>query len=299
MMKEATVCFGPDGALVGTHAYAVQGNSAFPGLAVLLTNAGLIDRTGPHGMNVRLARAFAAVGIPSLRFDLSGIGDSQRPSNPLATEPQYIADTRQALDEAQARHGVSRFVMIGFCSGADLAHLAALEDSRLVALLLWDPYIYPTLKSRAIYLVDRVREFGLFGAFRRALLRLAARLRSSTGPGTDSPEGQAAAPQGRYGRAYIPPAREYAFRLRQLVDRGVRILAVYSGGFRSDYNYETQYRDSFRGCAIVERVQWMFLPAADHTLTTRRAQQDLVRIAVDWVRGLDSSGAHAPSGPLS
>jgi hypothetical protein len=290
-MKESTVFFGPERILIGTHTFGDEAAGATADLGVILGNAGLLARTGPHGINLTLARALSRISVPSLRFDKSGVGDSRRPSNPLPFEQQSILDTRLAIDEAQARHGVRRFVMIGFCSGADDAHLTALQDERLCGLLLWDPYIYPTLKSRVLYLQDRVRELGLPGAMGRGL-RLAARaLYAQLQRGRALALGrQAPAPLARYWRSYIPPATQYAARLRQLLDRGVDIKIIYSGGFPGDYNYANQYRDSFRGCGIADRISCMYLPNADHTLTSRASQQALVKIAVEWVDSLRARG---------
>jgi alpha-beta hydrolase superfamily lysophospholipase len=294
-MMETTFLFGPERTLVGTLAFADEGASATGDLGVILTNAGLIARTGPHGMNVALARALARIGVPSIRFDMSGLGDSLRPSRPLPMEEQFIADVRLAVDEAQARLGVRRFAMIGFCSGADVAHLVALRDERLVGLLLWDPYIYPTLMSKVVHFGNRVREFGLLEAVRRALRTLLLELAvwrrhwSAVAQGRDAPVRPP-----RYGRDYIPPAAEYGARLRTLLDRGADVKIIYSGGFPADYNYATQYRDSFRNCGIADRVSCLYLKNADHVLTTRTSQQALLKLAVEWAHSLQSRPARSP-----
>ena len=54
-MTEVTDFFGRERVLVGTHTYGEESASRSSDLAVILTNAGLLDRTGPHRMNVRIA----------------------------------------------------------------------------------------------------------------------------------------------------------------------------------------------------------------------------------------------------
>jgi alpha/beta superfamily hydrolase len=293
-MMETTVFFGPEGTLVGTHACRDGGVPAAGGLAVILTNAGVIARTGPHGLNVALARALAGIGVPSIRFDMSGIGDSRRSASTLPIEEQFVRDTRAAIDEAQSRHGAQRFAMIGFCSGADVAHLAALQDERICALLLWDPYIYPTLRSKLVRLQNLVKEYGPREALRRAL-RLAVRALGERIGRARARGGQGLVPATRYGRSHIPPVAEYAARLRELLDRGVEIRILYSGGFPSDYNYATQYRDSFRGRGIADRISCTYLPRSDHTLTSRSSQRELLGVALEWI----SSLRDAPAGPAA
>ncbi len=286
-MRELTAYFGPDRNLIGTLAFRDEAAGEAGDLAVVLTNAGVIARTGLHGINVTLARTLAHIGLPSIRFDKSGLGDSGRPSRPLPAEQQSILDTRLAMDEAQARHGVHRFAMIGFCSGADDAYWTALQDERLSGLLLWDPYIYPTLKSKVVHFRNIIREHGLADALHRTLragahtLRARLERRKSLTLGEEAP-----APPIRFGRSYIPPAAEYAAGLQRLFDRGVDIKIVYSGGFPDSYNYASQYRDSFEGHGIADRISCLYLPQADHTLASRAAQQELVQIAVEWLESL-------------
>ncbi len=298
-MRESTVYFGPERNLIGTLAFGDETAGEASDLGVVFTNAGLIARTGVHGINVTLARALARIGLPSIRFDKSGLGDSGRPSRALPAEQQSILDTRLAMDEAQARHGVHRFAMIGFCSGADDAYWTALQDERLCGLLLWDPYIYPTLKSKVARFRNIVREHGVADAVRGTLRAgaCAVRTRLKRGkmltPGEETP-----APPVRFGRSYIPPAAEYAAGLQRLVDRGVAIKIVYSGSFPDSYNYANQYRDSFVGCGIADRISCLYLPQADHTLASRAVQQALLQIAVEWLGSLRarpvlSDAAHA------
>ncbi|HHO68021.1 MAG TPA: alpha/beta hydrolase, partial [Gammaproteobacteria bacterium] len=73
-MKERVVTFGPERNLVGV---LTQPDQVRPDLPVLVfLNAGLLHRVGPYRMHVDLARQLAARGYASLRFDLSGRGDS-------------------------------------------------------------------------------------------------------------------------------------------------------------------------------------------------------------------------------
>jgi hypothetical protein len=285
-VKEVTDFFGRERVLVGTHTYGEQSASRSSDLAVILTNAGLLDRTGPHRMNVRIARALARIGVASMRFDMSGLGDSRRPAKPFPVDEQYIADAREALDEAQARHGAKRIAMIGLCSGADVAHAVALQDERLCGLLLWDPYMYPTLKSKLVHFHNRLQELGPLEAMRR-MLRNAVRTaidRMKRGRSLAPGEGAFAIPL--FGRTYIPPVAEYAGRLRRLLDRGVNITIVYTGGYPRYYNYASQYRDSFKGYDIADRISCIYLRKADHLATSRAAQQELSDIVVKWAESM-------------
>ena len=45
---------------------------------IIFLNSGLLPHIGPYRFNVKLARKFAKLGYNCFRFDLSGIGDSEK-----------------------------------------------------------------------------------------------------------------------------------------------------------------------------------------------------------------------------
>lgn len=145
-MTEVTLSFGAERHLVGT--LCRPGDAAVGDCAVLLLNAGVIHRIGPHRFNVKLARALARAGLPSLRLDLSGQGDSRLPAQPLPYPQQAVADLRAAMDHLQGLLGVQRFVIAGICSGANHGLAAADADPRVAGLWMLDTHLYPTPRTR-------------------------------------------------------------------------------------------------------------------------------------------------------
>ena len=57
-MAEQTLILGAENHLVATLTPAVQTGSGAPRCVAVLTNSGVIPRSGPHRMNVHLARRF-------------------------------------------------------------------------------------------------------------------------------------------------------------------------------------------------------------------------------------------------
>ena len=90
-MDETVVQIGKANRMLGVLS-APDGESAPNAPVVLMFNAGFLHHVGPFRLWVEVARELAARNIPSLRFDLNGLGDSAPASNPdihqvqLATE---------------------------------------------------------------------------------------------------------------------------------------------------------------------------------------------------------------------
>jgi alpha-beta hydrolase superfamily lysophospholipase len=93
---------------------------------IFFSNAGVIDHVGPARLWVQLSRAWAETGFRSLRFDLSGLGDSPvRPghSGLVVLSPDGLEDMAEVVHAVVGGDGTNA-VLVGLCSGA----LYALEE---------------------------------------------------------------------------------------------------------------------------------------------------------------------------
>lgn len=136
---ETPVCFGAGERLSGVLARPHERASRRPNLGVVLVSVGAIHRVGPGRLYVTLARALGALGVPSLRFDLSGIGDS-RPAHGATENVLYAhaagSDVRAAMDCLVEQTGARGVVVLGLCAGAHAAFEAARADHRTAGLWL-------------------------------------------------------------------------------------------------------------------------------------------------------------------
>lgn len=101
--------------------------------AILLTPAGLRDRSGPMRLYTRLARRLSAAGHVVLRWDTAGVGESagELPSGSKVTAYRAIQEgalgpeTLAAAACLQRASGAESLVVVGLCGGAfHAAHLA-------------------------------------------------------------------------------------------------------------------------------------------------------------------------------
>jgi pimeloyl-ACP methyl ester carboxylesterase len=117
---------------------------ATTGLGAVLLNAGAIRRIGPNRMWVELARRWAARGVPSLRLDLEGLGDSDGDDARFSDVaelyiPQLVDQVQTAIDVVEAQGVAQRFVLVGLCSGAYWSFHGALRDERVAAAFMLNP----------------------------------------------------------------------------------------------------------------------------------------------------------------
>lgn len=98
------------------------------------------EKLWAHRVYVAFAREMARRGIPALRFDYRGNGDSagEFAASSLSTA---VADTQRAIAELASRTGVSRVVLAGLRFGAIVASQVAEAREDVDALLLWAPIV--------------------------------------------------------------------------------------------------------------------------------------------------------------
>ena len=265
--------FGPEAALVGV---LTQPACNCPvAVAFLMFNAGVLSRIGPHRMNVKLARALAKAGETSLRFDLSGRGDSRSSTAEGDFQTQAPRDIRLAMDYLEQNHGIRRFALIGFCSGAVDAFGAALLDARVAGVLMFDGHWYQTRWTVPVRHWKRFRVISWPDVAAAVLRRLIGR---SAAPATPLTAKAFAAES-----ALANPTRaEFVRSVQLLVDRRVATYFIYSGSVIHCYSYANQFSDAFGHEAFFDHVRCDFRPDIDHTFISIEAQQSMIDLVLGW-----------------
>ncbi|MDH3450761.1 MAG: alpha/beta fold hydrolase, partial [Gammaproteobacteria bacterium] len=134
-MHEEALLLGPGQSNVGVFTPAADNTDAQSDMAAICITAGLLHHVGPHRMHVLLARALTTKGISTLRFDLSGIGDSSVRSDDLPAQEVSVQEINDAINALEKR-GFKRFILFGICSGAAQALRAATGNPKIAGLIL-------------------------------------------------------------------------------------------------------------------------------------------------------------------
>lgn len=229
-------------------------------IAVILLNAGMVHRIGPHRGSVQLARAMAGAGFPVFRYDQSGLGDSPV-SRQVSAERRHV-ELLAAMERVNACTGATRFVVGGICSAADDAfHLATLEP-KIAGLLLLDGLAYRTAGYWWRHLPSRV--------FNPAKLWNWWRQRGNGQPGMENFRDW--------------PSRQHAVAaVEAMVSRDVRFLFVFTGGAYRYFNHARQLPAALGPAIRSRQVAAEYWPDCDHTFYLARDRLRLQARVVEWL----------------
>lgn len=260
--------FGRDGHLAGVVCRPER--AAATDVVVVIPNAGFIHHVGPWQLHVDLARQLAAAGFPSLRFDLSGLGDSEQPRRKESVSARKHSDLRDAMGLATAETGARRVVMAGLCSGAVDSHLAALAEEQVSGAVLLDPPAYPDRLFHLLYWAERVLNPA----------RVLRYLRRTLGASGDpvGPAGAAPAPG-----AYRPMSAEvFASQIEETTGRGVDYLFVYAGN--GDYKHRRQLFSILTPETPLSRVTVYYYRNLEHTPVLIEDRRIIADTLINWLR---------------
>jgi hypothetical protein len=245
---------------------------------VLIPNTGTEHRVGPNRLHVQMCRALASAGIPALRIDLSGFGDSSAGGVLDSTR-----DLQEAIDELRKRGHGERVFGVGLCSGAHDIHQLARVDERVIGAAFIDGYAYPTPLFRLNYAWQRLSDP------LRMLRNLGRRLHDSSDEKDDFDPDEA-----EYLRQ--PSGADMSRDLQLFMRRQMALMFVYTGQVQSSYNYRGQLLDAFGELRAYDRLTLHYLIHADHTFSRTDMRSQMISTLVQWLKS--SSGA-APGQALA
>jgi pimeloyl-ACP methyl ester carboxylesterase len=280
-IREQALLFGRRKSLVGIIAQSSTNTAA--GCAIVILNSGIIHRVGPNRIFVRLARRLAAGGHLVVRFDLSGIGDSEPREDGLAPLDAALADIREVLDSLESTRQVRRVILVGLCSGADQSVIYGGQDERVKAVVSIDPSLPRTTGYYVRHYRRRLFRLQSWLSFASARHPFWRELRRSITPAAaaslEDPELQPASSdmQSPQERNFLRDAYASA------VAAGVRILVILTGGREDQHNHPRQLFEAFPSVRFGSLLRLEFFGKADHTFSGETDRSQVMQLMVEWI----------------
>jgi pimeloyl-ACP methyl ester carboxylesterase len=295
--------FGPDGRLFGVltqgAAQAIQHGRPAP--VVLLLSGGVNPQVGTNRMHTTWARRWAAEGVTSFRFDLSGIGDSGNAAGGQDSQlysVDTVRDVQAAMDHLEAAAGAQRFVLIGLCSGAFAAFHTALADVRVesIALLNLLRFYWGAEDTVERVQAERRRQLrsvryyvsalfwpstwrklvggtvNLRGILKHMTLRAGRRVQAVTTYYT-----------GRLGFSGAPSSK-LASDFRVLARRSLKSLVIYDGHEPMLDDFQEQLGSDAPRLRALGLLELAVIDESDHIFSPVRSQEALAQLLTEHVR---------------
>ncbi|MGJ9418471.1 hydrolase 1, exosortase A system-associated [Massilia sp. CMS3.1] len=251
---------------------------------VLIVVGGPQYRAGSHRQFTLLARDLAANGIPAMRFDYRGMGDSE---GTLQDFENVDDDLRAAIDRFFAEFPDMREVVLwGLCDGASAAAMYAPQDARVAGLVLLNPWVRTeegaaraTIKH---YYKNRLFDRHLWNKIKNGEFDVKA----SVGSLLDN-VGKALSPRrsgsggGDASSASLPERMEAA-----LTHFGGRVLVVLSGADLTAQEFAglVNRPGAWQRLLATPRFMRKQIDKADHTFSRRPWQDQVSQWTRDWLR---------------
>jgi alpha/beta superfamily hydrolase len=273
------------------------------GLGVVLLSPGVKMRVGPQRLYLRLTRLFISLGIPVLRFDFYGLGDSEgvleedllRDVYNHIEVGRFVDDTLDAMSWMEEHAGTKRFILSGLCGGAITGLLAGARDPKVAGLLSLG--ITPVLASRsantATYMtsgqLDQIGHTYLkkvwspkawlrlltFRTDYRLLWRSVEKRMRGGGP----PPAAAEPPREDNANPLFPPA------FFQMLSTRRPMLLIFGGADRLGFEFEEKFvaRHRERLAPLQDGYQVHTVENANHVLSFAEWQQEMTEVSSRWL----------------
>ena len=162
----------------------------------------------------------------------------------------------------------------------------------MAGVLALDPTVTRTRRGRLVHLGRRVMHLATIREimmlrhpmWRRSL----ARLREV------APEFALDWGESRQG-AEVPPQPQGSAEaaLKELIDRGVQLMLVFTGGVNHVYNYRDQLFDLLPGLDFRGQLRLEYMPDTDHAVSDRASRAGLLAAIGEWATATFSVGVTA------
>lgn len=261
---EQAIVFGKYDHLLGVENIVFSPPEIKKNIAMILVTPGMLHSVGPFRMYVDVARKLSEMGVSSLRFDLSGIGESLGVGIGGESIDRAATETIEAMDYLSAKHNIKEFILFGLCSGADDSFHTALKDDRVKGVIALDGAGYKTSKFKLNRLLSLAQ----------SSLKMNKWKNKFNDYFSNDPE-PASLSMGDDVREFQNTAELATMSFQKLINRGTHLHFIYTGGI-DYYNYADQFYDMLPNVNWKKTESTVFFPHLDHVAILCEDREELV-----------------------
>lgn len=252
-------------------------------VGVLILVGGPQYRAGSHRQFTLLARSLAESGFPSLRFDYTGMGDSEGGRREFDDTQEDIAAAIGAL--LGAVPGVRRIILWGLCDAASSAMIFAHSHAQVTGMILLNPWVHNGEYSPAVKLAYFYRpSLSRKDQWRRLLygeIKLVPAIRELAR--------NTLALLGKRSVNGVPHVSRGCFvqNMLQGLERfkhDVLIVLSEADLTAREFSTLTATQRDWKSATSKPSVTINTIQAADHTFSQRPSQEAVSEMTIDWVR---------------
>jgi exosortase A-associated hydrolase 1 len=255
---------------------------------VLVVVGGPQYRVGSHRQFVLLARDLSAQGVPVMRFDHRGIGDSDEPYVGFeALDPDIAAAIDSFMKQCPSLREV---VLWGLCDATSAILFYAHQDRRVAGIVLLNPWVRTPESEARTYLRHYYLQRLTDPDFWRRLISGRLELRKSTSS-LLSMAAQRLGISRLFGSTKASSTTGDGSSLPKRMANGLakfkgRVLLIISGQDLTAREFEDLIRASktWRRLLSMPSVSRRDLDAADHTFSRRIWHDQVAKWTAEWIR---------------
>ncbi len=255
------------------------------GTAVLILVGGPQYRVGSHRQFTLLARDLADQCIPSLRFDYSGMGDSEGEQRDFSDVEEDIVCAITALTDADPE--IKRVVLWGLCDAASTAMMCAHRHTAICGMVLLNPWVHGVEYSPQVKLSHYYRSLSNGSSGWRRLFSGKVNIGSSLNELLVSSARTLAASVG---------LRTGAGSRHSFVDKMIKGFGQYTHGALVVLSEDDLTAKEFATLVDTDRgwrqlmsrpgIEKRIVADADHTFSGKKWRGEVSRLTSEWVKDL-------------